>query len=121
MGHDLSVLRVKPYSQMSKGERIAASKAGIIPPVRSHRERQLRTRYGLLLEDFDAMYKRQHGACAICEKSCQSGKLYVDHRHADNHVRGLLCPRCNTAVGTLESLKDVLTRATLYIAYGGAV
>lgn len=119
MSHDLSVLRAKPYAQMSKGERIAARKAGIIPPIRSHRERQLRSRYGLLLEDFDAIYKWQHGACAICEKPYPINRLYVDHRHSDNHTRGLLCPRCNTTVGVLES--GIITRATMYIAYGGTV
>jgi Recombination endonuclease VII len=86
---------------MTRGERISAVKRGLVPPVRSERERQLRSRYGLLLEDYDALLVQGDGACWSCEKRFDYD-LYVDHDHETGKVRGLLCARCNTLVGMLE-------------------
>lgn len=56
----------------------------------------------------------QHGdKCAICKKPRSSFKnsLSVDHNHASNKIRGLLCYRCNKfRVGrqTIETCREVL-------------
>ena len=62
---------------------------------------------GLILEDYDKMVDEQHGVCAICGKpeirKNQYGikPLGIDHNHNTNKTRGLLCDRCNTAIGLL--------------------
>jgi hypothetical protein len=86
---------------MTRGERISAVKRGLVPPVRSDRERQLRARYGLVLEDYDALLAQSDGKCWSCGEK-PNYDLYVDHNHEDQIVRGLLCSRCNTLVGALE-------------------
>ena len=64
--------------------------------------------FGLTIEDYDAMYKAQGGVCAICkqpETSQRDGKVYrlaVDHDHNTGEVRGLLCFKCNSAMGSFE-------------------
>lgn len=65
-------------------------------------------RYGLTMEQYDAMLARQGGICAACsrpETRRINGivtRLAVDHCHATGKVRGLLCANCNTAVGHLR-------------------
>lgn len=46
------------------------------------------------------MHDKQGGKCAVCRKPPRPGKkLCVDHNHKTGAVRGLLCKRCNTALG----------------------
>ena len=69
-------------------------------------EAQLR-RYGLTRDDYDRMMRTQHGVCAVClrpETAKRKGTpraLCVDHDHATDRVRGLLCSSCNRAIGYL--------------------
>ena len=67
-------------------------------------------KYNITLEDFDNMLKEQGGTCA--NEACNYGldddhKLYVDHCHETNTVRGLLCHWCNSAEGLLKSDPEV--------------
>lgn len=80
---------------------------------------KLKAKYGLTVEAYDAMLAGQGNACAICEEQCATGRrLAVDHCHDTGRVRGLLCVRCNRAVGLLmddperaDSLATYLRRA----------
>lgn len=56
----------------------------------------LRT-YGLSLEDYLRILEEQGGGCAICGKTpdAERRNLAVDHDHATNSIRGLLCGWCN--------------------------
>ena len=63
-------------------------------------------RYGLTLEDYRAMREKQGGKCAACadptsERGAERSSTteHVDHCHATGKVRGLLCARCNVALG----------------------
>lgn len=58
---------------------------------------QLRRRYGITLEEYDAMAAAQDERCAICNKrpTMAQPSLAVDHDHRTGQVRGLLCARCN--------------------------
>lgn len=65
-------------------------------------------RYGITLATYLAMHEEQGGLCKICESPPSDGKdLGVDHCHATGKVRGLLCGRCNLAIGLLD---DSITR-----------
>ena len=67
------------------------------------RRSYLKLEYGLSLADYDEMHKKQGGVCKICKidnPKCQQHKhLYVDHCHSTGRIRGLLCGRCNSAIG----------------------
>ena len=58
--------------------------------------------YGLSLAQFTNMLEFQSGSCAICKVKQGERLLCVDHDHATNKIRGLLCSRCNLLVGVLE-------------------
>ena len=69
-------------------------------------KRRLRD-YGVTEAWFDEQVKRQNGVCAICGKTEYvrrtnvAGRLHIDHCHRTGQPRGLLCGKCNTAIGLL--------------------
>lgn len=60
--------------------------------------------YGLSAPDYYALYRHQHGRCALCgvHEDVLPERLCVDHCHATKVVRGLLCRACNAGVGSAE-------------------
>ena len=72
--------------------------------------------YGMSVEDLDVMLHLQHGLCAICQTAPAA---HVDHDHQSGTVRGLLCFRCNAAIGQLDDDPLVLRRAARYVERGG--
>lgn len=85
----------------------------------SDRKYQLKEKYGITPEQYDAMLAAQGGHCAICpatEPGGPRGRYFaVDHNHATNEVRGLLCNRCNRAIGLLKDDPAVLSAALTYL------
>jgi len=59
------------------------------------------------------MEEAQRGCCKICGKD---GYLYVDHCHAGGHVRGLLCPQCNSGLGMFKDSVENLSAAIRYLS-----
>lgn len=63
--------------------------------------------YGLTLEQYEALYEAQGGACYICERAKGITKrLAVDHDHTTGYVRGLLCSTCNKFLGHIRDSDD---------------
>jgi hypothetical protein len=59
-------------------------------------------RYGLSRADFDALLDSQGGVCAVCKKADWNGRgPFVDHDHDTGKVRGIICNKCNTALGMI--------------------
>lgn len=89
---------------------------------RQRKDARLRRLYKISLDDYEALYRAQGGVCAICRqpeklRNPRTGEfqdLSVDHCHATNQVRGLLCNECNVAIGKLQ---DDVTRIRRVIAY----
>lgn len=85
-------------------------------PVEARRARVLR-RHGLAPDAYDAMLSGQGGGCAICGVEPEEGKfLHIDHDHETEAVRGLLCKRCNMAIGLLADDPDRVIAAAMYLA-----
>ena len=103
----------------------------------------LKVNYGLTLGDWMELLASQHYACAICgvrdpaaddphyhDSDLITGDhtffsfLHVDHDHAccpgkkscGECVRGLLCGRCNRALGLMDDDLERLRRAVTYLA-----
>lgn len=114
--HDPDVLRRTGFACMTRGQRNAAAKLGIIPPVRSDRERQLRTRYNLTLEEYQILLDLQGGRCACCGQEWHAD-LYVEHNHTTGKVRALCCARCNNLIRALEGREQEVKQALSYLEY----
>ncbi|WP_409071688.1 endonuclease VII domain-containing protein [Burkholderia pseudomallei] len=69
------------------------------------------------------MIHEQGGVCAICKRA-PSGRgiaavLHVDHDHTTGIVRGLLCTRCNRALGAFDDDPQRLIDAAAYLRGSG--
>jgi hypothetical protein len=79
--------------------------------------------YGLTIADYDHMFARQNGRCAICKQTQSStlrGKprmLSVDHDHSTGKIRGLLCNLCNRGIGALRDSPMLLSAAIEYLTH----
>lgn len=80
------------------------------------RAAHLRYKYALTLDDYARMLEEQNRKCAICHHhSPKEKRLAVDHCHDTGKVRGLLCDRCNRALGLLRECPDVLRAGAEYL------
>jgi hypothetical protein len=71
---------------------------------------------GVTQEQYDGAYLKQKGVCAICSCECTSGrKLSADHCHKTGVFRGLLCTKCNTAIGKLNDDALLVEKALNYL------
>ena len=89
---------------------------------------ELKSRYGISLEEYRAFEQKQGGLCALCCKPPLVGKraagkeqqpprLYVDHDHVTGKVRGLLCHWCNShTIAGIEKSGVTLKQISDYFA-----
>jgi len=70
--------------------------------------------YGLVRDTYLELLSEQGGACRICKKT-SSKRLCVDHCHKTGVVRGLLCRRCNLAIGLFDDDIALLEAAQEYL------
>lgn len=63
---------------------------------------------GLTLDNYNEMFAKQSGCCAMCKKPQVKFKkrFAIDHNHKTGKVRGLLCSACNSTLGWYENNKD---------------
>jgi hypothetical protein len=80
--------------------------------VGGSRAYHLSRRYGISAEEADMMLAAQGGLCAICRAA---PAVHVDHDHATDAVRELLCFNCNGGLGQFRDDPAVLRAAADYV------
>jgi len=75
----------------------------------------LRRNYGINMNQYETLYLKQGGKCALCLQPVQNPKLCVDHDHRTNGIRGLLCKLCNQFLGQVERDPLFLQRVGGYL------
>lgn len=77
--------------------------------------------YGIeiTLDQYAQLWLAQNGACKICRQLPKAPitRLSVDHCHTTGRVRGLLCSRCNSAIGMLDDSPALTLAAAEYLVY----
>jgi len=100
----------------------------------------LRSKHKLTLVEYNALYSKQGGCCAICtaplvraydpdspgagKRGPQPGGAHIDHDHAccpgqrscGRCVRGLLCARCNTGIAAFRDNAVLMRAAADYVS-----
>ena len=78
--------------------------------------------YGITSIEYDILLVNQNNVCGICElpesekdKFGNIINLSVDHCHKTGVIRGLLCAKCNKALGLLNDDINLLKSAILYL------
>ena len=106
-----------PYKDVAKRKAYASQYQKDHPHKEDPEHRRIRFikwRYGLSVEEYDEMFRRQDGKCAACgERSTKY--LCVDHDHKTGKIRRLLCCRCNLVLGLVEDEPEILARLQKYL------
>jgi hypothetical protein len=129
---------LKPLSNFSKRKDSADGHQAKCKPCESKRkakykwtreqfwEYDIKKQFGLDKEGYLNLLESQKNCCAICgiHKDDYAGvygkgkkvkNFSVDHCHETNKIRGLLCFRCNLALGYAQDNPVILEKAASYI------
>lgn len=80
------------------------------------KEARILKEYGLKPEEHEGLFQGQGRACALCRTPYeQRSAMHVDHCHTTGKVRGLLCSKCNQALGLLNDNTTLLRKAMEYL------
>jgi hypothetical protein len=112
----------RQYNATHKVENAAAKKRRRLERIQENAEyrkaNNLRSNYGMTVEQYNELFESQNGCCAICgrHQSIQKKALAVDHDHQTGKIRGLLCSACNTGIGNMHDDEQTLLNAIKYLA-----
>lgn len=76
----------------------------------------LKKSFNISFSEYSEISLRQNNVCAICSKKCATGRnLAVDHNHQTGIIRGLLCMKCNRAIGLFCDDINIIRKALMYL------
>lgn len=75
--------------------------------------------HDMSIAEFKQRMANQDGLCGICAKSISGKEAQRDHCHLTGEWRGLLCGKCNRALGLFDDDPARLLRAADYLVNGG--
>jgi hypothetical protein len=77
---------------------------------------RLKWTYGISIEEYNEMFLKQNGLCAICKRTdIEQKRLAVDHCHKTGKIRELLCSKCNKGLGHFDDNLIYLKEAVEYL------
>ena len=117
---DFNSGRVKSCGCYSKrkGKDSPAYRHGLTKTAEYQHDKSIKRRYKITLEEYELLCDMQNNLCAICNKpedNKRVKRLAVDHCHATKRIRGLLCTKCNRAIGMLKDDTSILKSAIDYL------
>lgn len=82
-----------------------------------HRWASIYYRFKITQEEWQAIFERQQGRCAICGTSQDDlgYTLEIDYDHNTGKVRGLLCKKCNLGIGMFGENVENINKAIRYL------
>jgi hypothetical protein len=83
---------------------------------RYRRDWQLQ-KLGITLEQYEETLLKQGNKCAVCvsDKPGGRGNFHADHCHKTGKFRGLLCQKCNMALGMMNDDINILLKFVEYL------
>jgi hypothetical protein len=86
--------------------------------VNAYRRKQhYKSKYGITIEQRDALLATQNHCCAVCLSPDPGNKngWVVDHCHIIGVMRGILCQPCNIALGNVKDNQETLQKLICYL------
>lgn len=84
--------------------------------ARSRFAANIKTVYGLTVEDYARMVHAQSRKCVACGATVTLGMdTALDHCHATGRVRGILCAPCNKSLGLMKESPEKIRVLAAYI------
>lgn len=124
---DFNIKRNGPYHYLTACCRLCQSKRMELfwanPKNRDRRlENRLSREFGITVQQYQEILRRQDYRCAICCDEL-TGKVCCDHDHSLSFkkIRGLLCHKCNSAIGLLREKEEIILASIEYLrkTHGG--
>ncbi len=81
----------------------------------THRHFNLLKKFGISLDEYNIRLKEQSGKCMICCGKDNDKNMPVDHCHKTGKIRGILCSKCNLALGLFGDDINKLKSAIKYL------
>lgn len=89
----------------------------------ARRNVDFKRKFGITVDEYNDLLMKQEGVCGICKnpetaldhRTKQIRNMAVDHCHTTGKVRGLLCSKCNTALGSFKDNVEYLKAAITYL------
>lgn len=88
-----------------------------VRPKRSkahNRKRTLKRKYNMTPNDWGVLFASQGYACASCRTLLPGRSWDTDHNHQTGKIRGILCHKCNVALGVIENTM-LVSQLELYL------
>lgn len=83
--------------------------------IQKRRDHHLRSKYGITIAEYNAIFESQNKSCAICGYQGENKNFHLDHNHQTGKVRGILCNPCNGALGLMRDNIETLEKAIQYL------
>ena len=87
------------------------------------RKMTLKHRLNMSWENYVDLFNRTNGKCSTCQKKLillgdndtKNTNAHVDHNHETGKIRGILCPKCNAAIGLFDENIVTLQNTIKYL------
>jgi hypothetical protein len=83
--------------------------------VEKRKDYHYRRNYGITLNDFLRMSEEVGNSCEVCGDA----PVVLDHCHTTGEVRGILCNKCNQALGLMRDNADLIVKLSDYLKRQG--
>lgn len=109
--------RYRAYCQGCNNKKYKIKQSYCKKKLQGYAYAQRLRKYGITADQHKQMLEDQSLCCAICNKpeTEEGRKFAIDHCHETGKVRGLLCFRCNTAIGKLDDNPELLEKSARYL------
>ena len=104
-------------------------KTALIKKRTSNKTYNFKKRNKITIETYNQMLVEHNHVCRICKhpetkidyRNNNHVRLCVDHCHETGNIRGLLCSRCNIALGCFDDSLIVIKSAVKYLEFYCAI
>lgn len=82
------------------------------------KKHNLKKNYGITEEEYKNLLAKYDYRCAVCQQAEGEPKikLCIDHDHKTGKIRGILCSKCNAALGMLDDTPERIIKLFQYLS-----